>query len=222
MESSQTGSITKSFIISFYIVVVLWIIKWVEFKFELSFAPYGIIPRKVEGLIGIFAAPFIHSDIPHLVSNTFPILITGTMMWYFFKDLATKVVLGVYLLSGIGVWLFARPAIHIGASGVVYGLTSFLFFSGLFRRDPRLLGLSFLVVFLYGSLFWGLFPFVPEVSWESHVAGGLAGVLFAFLYKNKGPQRKIYAVEIEDEDELENEEDRYWEIKDKPDEEQAQ
>ncbi|POY35455.1 rhomboid family intramembrane serine protease [Solitalea longa] len=222
MEPSQTGSITKSFIISFYLVLILWIVKWLEFKFDISFAPYGIIPRKVEGIIGIFTAPFIHADNPHLLSNSFPLLITGTMLWYFFKELALKVIVGVYLLSGISVWLFGRPAIHIGASGVVYGLTSFLFFSGLFRRDPRLLGLSFLVVFLYGSLFWGLFPFVHEVSWESHIAGGIAGVLFGFLYKNKGPQRRVFAIETEEEEDTDEEEDRYWEIKDKPDEEQAQ
>lgn len=211
MESQQTGSLIKSFVISFYLVLALWVVKWVEIKYNISFADFGIYPRQMKGLPGIVAAPFIHSDLGHLLSNSFPLLITGTMLWYFFKDLAFRVILGVYILSGIGVWLFAREAYHIGASGVLYGLSGFLFFSGFFRRDHRLLGVSFLVLFLYGGLIWGMFPIIPEISWESHLTGAIIGAVFAFLLRNKGPQRVIYPIEME-EDEEDEFEDRYWEI----------
>ncbi|AFD07652.1 rhomboid family intramembrane serine protease [Solitalea canadensis] len=220
METQQTGSVTKSFIISFYLVLVLWVVKWVEIKYGLSFANFGIIPRTYKGLIGIFTAPFIHSDLGHLLSNSFPLLITGTMLWYFFKDLAIKVSFGVYILSGLGVWLFARQAYHIGASGVLYGLAGFLFFSGFFRRDHRLLGVSFLVLFLYGGLIWGMFPIIPEISWESHLIGGIIGAAFAFFLRNKGPQRMIYPIEInEDEEEFE---DEYWKIDNENEENESQ
>ncbi|UKJ06666.1 rhomboid family intramembrane serine protease [Solitalea lacus] len=217
METTQTGSIIKSFIIGFYLVLLLWIVKWIEFKFDISFAHWGIYPRSINGLKGILTAPFIHADINHLASNSLSLLITATMLWYFFKELAIKTIFSIYLLTGLGVWLFARPAIHIGASGVVYGLTSFLFFSGLFRKDPRLMGLSLLVVFLYGSLIWGIFPISPELSWESHLTGGVIGALLGYFFRNQGPQRKTYAIENEDEEE--EFDDEYWNEENKDDEE---
>ncbi|SMO71715.1 rhomboid family intramembrane serine protease [Solitalea koreensis] len=214
METSETGSFLKSFIISFYLVVVMWCVKWVEFKYDINFASFGIVPRTVPGLIGILIAPFIHEDFVHLTSNSLPLLITTTMLWYFFEEMATKTFLSIYIITGIGVWLLARPAIHIGASGVIYGLTAFLFFSGLFRRDYRLMALSLLIIFLYGSLIWGIFPFIPEISWESHLIGGLVGTFIAFLFRKQGPQRKVYSIEIE-EDDL-GEEDEYWNTAEEP------
>ena len=209
METAETGSFLKSAIISLYLVLALWIVKVIEFKYHIDFSEYGLVPRSMEGLPGIFTSPFIHADLGHLTSNSVPLFISGIMLWYFFPSLANRVILFVYLITGIGVWLLARPAHHIGASGVVYGLISFLFFSGVFRKDRRLMGLSALVVFLYGSLIWGIFPIIPNVSWESHLVGLMVGILCAYIFRKQGPQPVKYAVE--DEEDEPDDEDPYWE-----------
>lgn len=180
-------------------VLYLWIVKLIEVKFSLNLSGYGIYPRKFASLPGILATPFIHADFMHLISNSFPLLILGASIRYFYKEVFYRVVLIVYILSGTGVWLFARDAWHIGASGVVYGLAGFLFFSGFFRKAPRLIGLSLLVIFLYGGMIWGIFPIYRDISWEAHLAGAASGLLCAFLFRHIGPQRTVYEWEEEEE-----------------------
>lgn len=167
--------------------VILWLI---EIGAEISgvrMIKFGIHPHTIEGLIGILTAPLIHADIDHLLSNTAPLLIVGTGMIYFYKELAYKVFILVWLMSGSWVWLFAREEYHIGASGLIYGFVFFLFFSGVFRKDTRLLSVSLLVTFLYGSLVWGILPVNQYISWEGHLFGSLAGILCAFYYRAEGP-----------------------------------
>lgn len=106
-------------------------------------------------------------------------------------------------MVGIWVWVGGRSGYHIGASGLVYGLASFLFFSGVIRNDIRLLAISLLVVFLYGSMIWGIFPIFPQVSWESHMLGGISGLVLAIYYRKYGPQKKVYEWELEEEEEEE-------------------
>jgi membrane associated rhomboid family serine protease len=103
---------------------------------------------------------------------------------------------------------------HIGASGLVYGYVSFLLFSGIIRRNARLMAISLLIVFLYGGFFWGMFPdFFPKrnISWESHLMGGLAGLVLAVYYRKKGIQRDVYRW---DEDDEEDEEDDFLQMDD--------
>lgn len=165
------------------VVLALWCVHLLDIGFDLDLFRYGTYPRKLSGLIGIITSPFIHGDLEHLMNNSIPLFVLGWALLYFFPQLAGRVVLGSWLVSGIWVWLSARGNYHIGASGVVYGLAAFLFTSGLLRRQRMLMGLSMLVVFLYGSLLWGMFPIVPRISWESHFWGAAVGVSLAFLYR---------------------------------------
>jgi membrane associated rhomboid family serine protease len=193
--------IFKSFIPSLLFVSLLWIIKLVEIVGNTSFDNYGVLPRHAEGLIGIITAPLIHANFEHLISNSVPMLILGAILIYFYKEIAMKVFLLVYLLGGFWVWIAGRENYHIGASGVVYGLAAFLFLSGVLRKHSGLMALSFLVVFLYGGLVWGVFPLFKDVSWESHLFGACAGFLCAVVYRKEGPQQKKYLWKPEDDTE---------------------
>ena len=192
-------------------IVVIWTIKISEILLEIDFAFLGIFPLKAKGLIGIFTAPLIHSDIQHLIANSIPLLILGTGLFYFYNKIALKVFFLSYLIANIWIWFGARQAYHIGASGLVYSFASFLFFSGVVRKNVKLMAISLLVIFLYGSMIWGVLPIQPHISWESHLMGAIAGAILALYYKNQGPPTKRYSWEFEDDEESE-EEDRYWEL----------
>lgn len=196
----ELQSLLKSFIPGAILVLVLWLIKLLEMKSGFLLTEYGVLPRTVEGLKGVITSPLIHGDYKHLISNSVPLLVLGAGLVYFYQSLAFRVFLLVYLLGGFWLWLGGRESYHIGASGIVYGLTSFLFFSGVFRRDTRLMALSLLVVFLYGGMIWGIFPLFIGMSWEAHLFGGLAGLLISFVYRGEGPQRKVYTWEDETEE----------------------
>ncbi len=172
----------------FTFVVILWLIQLAQGFLETSWADYSLYPRTVHGLMGIFTCPLLHADFGHLIGNTVPLLILGFLLWSNYKEIAGKVFWLVYFCNGTLLWFFARDSFHLGASGVVYGLAFFLFFSGFFRKIPRLTMLSFLLIFLYGSMVWGIFPFDPTVSWEGHLYGALSGIIFAFVLRKQGPQ----------------------------------
>lgn len=179
----ETGSFRQSVFTTTFFLAVLWGIKALEIGFDADFSFLGIYPRTLYGATGIITGHWIHGDIPHLVSNTFPLAFLGVGITYFYRDIALKVFSIIYLSTGLCVWAIARPAFHVGASGIVYGLVSFLFFMGLFRRDAPSLAISLVVVFLYHGLFAGLFPLSERVSWESHVFGGMAGLVCSFLFR---------------------------------------
>lgn len=196
---AEEKSILKSFIPAFIFVSILWIVKGIEIYFSISFVNYGLYPRSIEDLRGIILMPFLHDDLKHLFSNSVPLLILGAALSYFYKEVALKVFFQIWILCGIWLWIGGRPSYHIGSSGLVYGLASFVFFSGVIRREKGMMALSLLVVFLYGSMIWGLLPIIQGVSWEGHLFGGLAGALMAWYYKKVGPQRKVYDWEKEEE-----------------------
>ena len=181
-------------------VFLLWVIKISEIIFNLNFTTVGILPGSLNGLPGILLAPLIHANIKHLFSNSLPILFLGTGIIYFYRNASYKVILIIYLGTGILDWIFARKAYHIGASGIIYGFVTFLFFSGIVRRDTRAIALALLVTFLYGSLIWGILPIDSGVSWESHLFGSIMGIFCAFLYKNSDP-----AIKYDWENEVDNE-----------------
>ncbi len=158
----------------------------------LNFYPYrlGILPRKLEGLLGIFSAPLIHSNFSHLISNFFPLVLMGLGIFYFYPKSAYNVFAFVYLLTGVLVWLFARGVYHIGASGIVYAFVSYLFFNGIFRRDTKSLSLSLIVVFLYGGMVWGILPGMEGISWESHLFGAISGMIASFIFRKTDPIKK--------------------------------
>ena len=182
-----------SMIIPGIFVFLMWMVKIVEVLFDIDLSQFGIYPLSIKGLRGIIFSPFIHADFTHLFNNSVPLFFLSIALFYFYSEVALKVFIGTYFITGFLVWIAGRDAWHIGASGLVYGLASFLFFSGIIRRYFRLIALSLLIVFLYGSMVWGLFPGVyKNVSWESHMLGFFSGVVLAVWYKNEGPQRPVY------------------------------
>lgn len=180
-------------------VALLWLVYIIESTTDTSFYYLGVYPRTLKGLVGIFLMPIIHSGFKHLIGNTIPLIVMGTGILYFYRSLGYKVFIIIWVISGLCVWIGGRESYHIGASGIVYGLASFLFFSGLIRRDVRLAALSLVIVFLYGGMIWGVLPIWPAISWEGHLFGGVAGVVCAFLYRNEGPQRVVYSWELDEE-----------------------
>jgi membrane associated rhomboid family serine protease len=186
-------------------VFLMWMVKIIEVLFDIDLSHFGIYPLTVQGLPGILFSPFIHADFTHLFSNTVPLFLLSLALFYFYSDVALKVLTWTYFLTGLLVWIAGREAWHIGASGVVYGLASFLFFSGIIRRYFRLIALSLLIVFLYGSMVWGLFPGVyKNVSWESHMLGFFSGAILAVCYRKQGPQRPVYEWMKDEEENKEN------------------
>ena len=180
-------------------VLIIWLVKIIETFYQTSFYQFGIEPKSVRGLQGIFFSPFIHGDFNHLISNTLPLLALGVALFYFYRSIAVKVFFFSWLVTGFWVWVMARPSFHIGASGLIYSLAGFLFASGVVRKHPRLMAISLLVVFIYGGMVWGIFPFKERVSWESHLMGLLCGLLLAYFFRQHGPQRAKYSWEIEEE-----------------------
>jgi len=197
----DSKKILYSFIPGILLLAAIWAVFLMERISGYSLSEYGVLPRTLTGLRGIIAAPFLHGDINHIASNSAPLLVLVTGLVYFYRQLAVKVFTGVWLMGGFWLWLGGREAYHIGASGIIYGLTAFLLFSGIFRKDTRLMALSLLVVFLYGGMVWGVFPLFYHVSWEAHLFGAIAGFFMAWLYRKEGPQRKIYEWELEPEEE---------------------
>ena len=186
--------------IPFLFLTLMWSIKTVEYIFNYSFISFGIYPQKISGLKGIIFSPFIHQDFTHLINNSYPIIILGGLLFLFYKKIATEILLWLYFTSGFWLWIIGRNSFHIGASGIIYAIASFLFFSGLIKKNSRFSAVSMLIVFLYGSMVWGIFPLKEALSWEGHLSGFLSGLLISFFYKNEGPKKERYQWEIEEEE----------------------
>lgn len=179
-------------------VLLMWLVFWVEFRFRINLAPYGIYPQTIEGLRGIIFSPFLHGSLKHLFNNSIPIFLLTTFLFYFYKKESWRVLFFGLLLTGLLTWIIGRPSYHIGASGIVYMLVSFLFFKGILSRYYRLIALSLIVVFLYGGLIWYIFPIEDGISWEGHLSGSIVGIVFAFIFKGSVKKPKIYAWEQDD------------------------
>jgi membrane associated rhomboid family serine protease len=179
-------------------VAVLWLIHLMNWGMDLDPLPFGVRPREWLGLVGIGAAPLVHGDFAHLVANSAPLLVLGATMLFLYPHSTLRVLPAVYLGPGVLVWLFGRDSVHIGASGLVYGLVSYVFLAGMLRRDRRAIAASLLVVMLYGSLAWGVLPIRPGISWETHLSAAVIGVLMALALRRLDiPPRKRYSWEDE-------------------------
>lgn len=160
-----------------------------------------MVPRTIEGLIGIALYPLLHGDVEHLAANSAPAFVLVFLLHANYGKLTWPVLGWGWFLSGLWLWVAARDGNHIGFSGVIYALASFLFFSGFIRRYYRLMAVSLIIVFLYGYMVWGVLPIKPGVSWEGHLFGMMAGAILAAYYRKEGPQRPKYSWEDEsDED----------------------
>ncbi len=187
------------------LVSLLWLVKIIEIIFNINLTFLGVYPQSIKGLPGIIFSPLIHGDFSHLISNSLPLIILTSMLFYFYKKLGLRIIILTWLIGNVWLWIVGRESYHIGASGVIYGLAAFLFVSGILRRHPRLMAISMLIAFLYGSMVWGILPIQEGVSWEGHLMGMIAGILLAFFFKKEGPQRKVYDWELEDDEDDEEE-----------------
>jgi len=179
------NEVLKATLLAFGCTLVLWLVFLFQFLTETELFSYGIFPRSIHGIKGIFLAPFLHSDLNHIYSNSVPYLLLTGATFYFYPKNSWKILILIWILTDSLVWGFARPHYHIGASGIVNGMVSFHFFSGIFRKNKASLALSFLVFFLYNGILIGIFPGNPSISWESHLYGLLTGIFVAFLFRKK-------------------------------------
>ena len=212
-----------SAIIPTILVAVMWVVKIIEVLFHLDFSFLGVKPVSPEGIPGIFLFHFIHGDWQHLFANTIPILVLGSALYYFYRPIANRILLILILSVGLLTWCGARGGVHIGASGLVYGLTFFLMLSGFIRKDKKLIIISLVVVFLYGSLVWGLYPkyaIENNISWEGHLSGFVMGIVLAIYYKGEvwygnenGDENGIWDDDDDCDDDIDPETQKpYWDI----------
>jgi membrane associated rhomboid family serine protease len=183
-------------------VGLIWLIQFSDWVLDLGPEDLGIRPRQLSGLPGILFAPLLHGDFVHLIDNTLPLLVLGTAMLYLYPSSSPRVLPAIYFGPGIAVWLFARAgAVHLGSSGLIYGLASYILVAGLIRRDRRAVAASLLVCFMYGALVWGVLPIERRISWETHLAAALIGVALAIALRSRDPpMRKRYSWEGEPEE----------------------
>lgn len=173
--------IGEAFLVPSRFIFLMWGIYFFEVTFRIDLGVFGILPRQLTGLIGILTAPLLHGNIWHLTSNTMPMLVLGTILYLFYDRVANPVFLSCYFITNALVWLFARSSYHIGASGLIYGLASFMVFMGFFRQDIRSIVISIAVILFYGGLIYGILPTGTRVSWESHLIGAVVGLVCAIF-----------------------------------------
>jgi len=190
--NEERKKLINSVIFPLLFLIIIWLVKCSELIFHIDLSEYGILPLTEKGLTGIITAPLIHGSISHISANSAPLFLLSLGIFYFYREVAFKVFFLIYFISGLWIWVFAREAYHIGASGLIYGFGSFLFLSGIIRKDGKLMALSLLIIFLYGGMVWGILPIEKQVSWESHLMGLLAGIVIAYFYRNQGPPIKKY------------------------------
>ena len=189
---NQLKTSKSIFLIPFLYVLIIWIIYVIEITFGYNFNKYGIYPRDIIGLRGVFLTHFIHSNVNHLFNNSIPLFVLLSSLFYFYRQVAYRILFFGGLLSGFLTWLIARESYHIGASGIVYVLFSFVFFSGIIRKHYRLVALSFIIIFLYGSMIWYVLPIKEGISWEGHLSGFLVGLFYSIIYRNRGIVKEVH------------------------------
>ena len=171
------------------IVVVLWVIEAVDaVLLRGALDGFGIQPRTLSSLPALFVAPLLHSGFGHLLANTIPLIILGWLvMLRRTEDFFWAGALAL-LASGLGIWLFGGAnSIHIGISGVVFGLLGFLLARGFYERSATAIGLAIIAFLFYGGMLWGVLPTQPGVSWQGHLFGFAGGVLAGYwLVKRRG------------------------------------
>jgi membrane associated rhomboid family serine protease len=197
MKEAQKLKLKRSiFLIPILYVLSIWIIYWIEIQFSFNFNKYGVYPRTLKGFRGVFFTHFIHSNTGHIFNNSIPLFVLLSGLFYFYKEVAYKVLLLGGFLTGFLTWVIARESYHIGASGIVYLLFSFVFFSGIIRKHFRLVALSLIVIFLYGSMIWYVLPIKEGMSWEGHLSGFLIGLFFAGIYRKRGTVKEEHQFKV--------------------------
>jgi membrane associated rhomboid family serine protease len=176
-------AVADSLIPPFLFIVLLWVLKGLEWAGMVNLISLGVYPRRIDGLKGILTAPLVHGDFGHLFANSTPLFVLMAGILFFHRNKAWLIFLLITFGSGLFVWVFGHASYHIGASGLVYGCASFLVVSGFINRNRAQISISLLVFLFYGSMIWGILPIEKGVSWEAHLGGLLAGIGCAFLFR---------------------------------------
>ena len=194
-------------VVPFFLLFILYTLKFLEEGMGWDFTRLGIYPMQKRGVFGIFAHPLVHSSLRHLLANTVPLFFLTWCLFYFYRHIASYILFSLWIGCGVLTFVIGKPGWHIGASGIIYGLAFFLFFSGILRRYVPLVAISLLVTFLYGGLVWNMFPQFARAttSWEGHLGGAIAGTLCAIGFMGYGPQKNN---PFEEEDSTEEEASR--------------
>jgi len=204
MESQlRKNKFIDSLILPTLIILVLWTIHILQEAFDYKLGFLGINPSKFSGLKGIITAPLIHGDWAHLANNSIPLFVLSTMIMFFYRKVAIRSFILIYIMTGISVWLLAAPreVYHIGASGVVYGLVTFVLGNGIFRRNGKSIVLALVVLFFYSGMFVGVLPNQEGISWESHLYGAFVGIFAAYFFKEEiepDEVEEVYSYEKEE------------------------
>ena len=185
MTQQKTAEVLKAAIFPLAFTVFLWIIHIMKETIHWPNGSLGLLPRDLRGLQGIIFAPIIHGDWSHLIKNSIIFIVLSLILFVFYKRVALKSFFFIYVLTGVLVWLFGRHVYHIGASGVVYGLIAFIFWTGIFRRNIKSIILALIILFMYSPMFAGILPNQPGISWESHLLGAIAGIFVSWVFKNE-------------------------------------
>jgi len=194
------NSFKRAFILSCFFCFFPVLVFVTEVFFQTSFSYVGIFPRTLNGLIGVLFAPFLHANIEHLMANLFPLWIGLFALFSLYPNASLKILWSNAILTSLLVWIFARPNIHIGASGVLYGINAFLLVSGFVRWEKAALTFGLLVLVVNQGVIYGMLPVNPEVSYESHIAGFVTGLIQAFWFKQEDQKAKIDVFENETEE----------------------
>jgi membrane associated rhomboid family serine protease len=200
------------------IVVSIWVVFFINLRYGLDLNHYGMRPQEWRGLWGIFTMPFLHGDFDHLFSNSIPLLLSmGFIFIYFDKERVSILVLNTLLTGIILLAIGEQGSNHIGASGLVYAFIFFLVTHAIISWNKEMLGAAFLLIFLYGSLIYGIFPEYgrivgKSISWEGHLSGAISGLVFGFLYRKNGPQQAQFFEEEREYDDDDGAPDAYWKI----------
>ncbi len=182
-------------------LAVVWAVFLFEQITQISLSRFGLRPRDSFGLLGLITTPLLHGSLAHISSNSLPLFVGGVAMLFLYPHSSLRALPMIYVGSAALAWTFARPSVHIGASGLVYGMLAYVFVSGILRRDLRSVGVSLMVWFFYGSMIWGVLPAGRGMSWELHLSGAVFGVVLAFLYRDwDRPPVKRYDWDDEDDD----------------------
>lgn len=168
-------------------IFLFWMVFLLEISLNISLSEYGLRPREISQWFGVLTMPFLHGGFEHIIANTTSFIVLGSLLFYFYNDDAIQIFVWSYILSGILTWIIGRDSIHIGASAMIYAFAGYLFTAGVLSKNIRHMAIALIVVFLYGSMIWGIFPMNNNVSWEGHLSGFAAGIGLAFMYRPPKP-----------------------------------
>lgn len=227
-EDSQAFTFKRQFINAVFIPLVIGVMMILSFVLEKGmgwdFHTAGVYPRRIENIWGVFTLIFVHADWSHLANNVISFTVLSSFLYYFYRQLASKILVVSYIFSGLILWIIGRDSWHVGASGLIYALAFFLFFSGVIRRHIPLIAISLVVALIYGNMIWHIFPWEVRdpISWEGHLAGGIIGIILSVYYRNEGPKKPVkvwddedednYTADMDDDHEIEEEENKKVEL----------